>query len=284
MQNQPERWREHLPRPQAHQHKYSRGAALVYGGNPLVGAARLSALACARSGAGATTIACDPVVWPIYAQSMLSIMVQAWSSADQAWRLAQDSTYEAILIGPGMTPDASAHSLVLGLLAQAQPQTLACVLDAGALMAFKEQPAILFDAINAAAFTILLTPHEGEFERLFPDLNQKNISLTKTERAQEAAQRSGAIVLLKGSDTVIASPQGALTLQSESSPYLATAGSGDVLAGIITGLLAQGVEPFAAASMAVWVHSQTGLRAGAGLIAEDLLLHLPAVWQDLLST
>lgn len=284
LKNQPELWLAQLPRPQAHHHKYSRGAALVYGGCKLVGAARLSALACARSGAGATTIACDPSVWPIYAQSMWSIMAQAWPSQPQAWRLAIDTLYQAVLVGPGLPPDVLTRDLLVGLLLHLTSQTGGLVLDAGALMAFKEQPALLFSSIEAAVVPVVLTPHEGEFERLFPDLGQNNSALPKADRACLAAERSCATIVLKGNETVIASPQGQVVRQTGSNPYLATAGSGDVLAGIVTGLLAQGVAPFTAACMAVWIHSQAGQLAGVNFIAEDLLSYLSSVWQDLLNS
>ena len=281
-ENQPSLWRQHLPRPQKHQHKYSRGSALVYGGLTMTGAARLSALACARSGAGATTIACDASVWPVYAQTQLSIMVKAWAHTSRAGCMAQEGNYQAVLVGPGLTPDVITRDLVDALLTHPTANQQSWVLDAGALVAFMEQPQHLFERIQAASLAVVLTPHEGEFERLFPDLAQHKTPLTKPERARRASQRSGAVLILKGSDTVIAQPQGATVLQTRSSPYLATAGSGDVLAGMITGLLAQGVAPFAAACIAVWAHSQAGLLGGAGLIADDLVQWLPQIWQALL--
>ncbi|WP_300647089.1 NAD(P)H-hydrate dehydratase [Paenalcaligenes sp.] len=278
-ENQPALWQSAIPSPQPLQHKYQRGAALVYGGSEMTGAARLSALACARAGAGATTIACASDVWAIYAQSMQSVMVKRWHSLSQAAALSHSSTYQTVLIGPGLAPEPSTQELVMrGLL---QTQASSWVVDAGALTAFASQPESLFEGIHTSAAQVVLTPHEGEFARLFPDLalhsNQKN----KVERARQAAARSGAIVLLKGSDTVVASPDGRAAVQTQSSPYLASAGSGDVLAGMMTGLLAQGMSPWLAANMAVWMHSQAGLILGAGLIAEDLVQSIPTIWQQI---
>lgn len=279
LENHPQLWRQELPHLGADTHKYSRGHALIYGGTFMTGAARLSAMACARAGAGATTVTCSETVWLLYASSLLSIMVQPWSTLDEALALRQPA-HRATLLGPGAGAMPELSALVEGLLLrQTQAQTL--VLDADALTIYQSRPQRLFDAIKNSTANVVLTPHEGEFSRLFPDLSLAQCALDKTRRAKQAAQRSGAVIVLKGSDTVIARPQGHTVIQSASTPYLATAGSGDVLAGLITGLIAQSMPVFTAACVAVWLHNQAALAFGPGLIAEDIVQNMPLAWQRL---
>lgn len=278
-ENHPNLWQKDLPHLAADTHKYSRGHALIYGGTFMTGAARLSALACARAGAGATTLACSETVWSIYASSLLSIMVQPWSTVDEALAFLQPR-HKAVLLGPGAGAMPELKILVSGLLQQ-QSKNQAVIVDADALTIYKNQSQQLFDSIQKSSGSVVLTPHEGEFARLFPDLALAQSPLAKTIRAQQAAQRSGAVVVLKGSDTVVAAPQGGVVIQTASTPYLATAGSGDVLAGLITGLSAQSMPVFTASCAAVWLHNQAALVFGPGLIAEDLIQSLPLVWQRL---
>lgn len=277
-ENHPFLWQKEFPRLQQGTHKYSRGHALIYGGNQMTGAARLSALACARSGAGATTLACPQNAWPIYASSMLSVMVQPWSDNKEAISLIQ-SGYGAVLIGPGAGKNSDLNILVLKIIQKADATV---VLDADALSIFHDQSQRLFKEIQNNQAKVVLTPHEGEFARLFPDLALGLSTLNKVQRVLQAAQRSQAIAVLKGNDTVIGDPNGKVVIQAQSTPYLATAGSGDVLAGILTGLAAQDMPPFEAACAAVWLHTQCALVFGPGLIAEDLVKTIPKVWQQLL--
>jgi hydroxyethylthiazole kinase-like uncharacterized protein yjeF len=156
------------------------------------------------------------------------------------------------------------------------------VLDADALTSFAGNPERLFEAIKQIPDAqVVLTPHDGEFPRLFSDISNKNPGRSKLERVRAAAERSGAVVLLKGPDTTVASPDGRATIAANAPPWLATAGAGDVLSGMIAGLLAQGVPAFEAASIAVWMHGEAAQEAGPGLIAEDLPETLPAVTRRL---
>ena len=284
LENHPGLWCKKLPQLGVDTHKYSRGQALIYGGTYMTGAARLSAMACARAGAGASTVACAEKVWPIYAGGLLSVMVKPWATEKEALHLWQPA-YQAVLIGPGAGEMPELMGLVQGLLQQSvKNQTV--VLDADAITIHEKRPQQLFTAIANSMATVVLTPHEGEFARLFPDLALVESSRSKVERAQHAAQRSGAIIVLKGSETVIAHPKpspSCIVVQKGSSPYLATAGSGDVLAGLITGLGAQAMPAFSAACTAVWLHSQAAQAFGPGLIAEDIIENIPLIWQHLLS-
>ncbi|HEY8337395.1 MAG TPA: NAD(P)H-hydrate dehydratase, partial [Tardiphaga sp.] len=192
--------------------------------------------------------------------------------------LIADPRIRACVIGPGAGVGARTRDFVLALLAAKR----GTVLDADALTSFAEAPEQLFDAIRSAPEAeVVLTPHFGEFGRLFKEMEGEPASLSKLERVRMAAEMAGAVVLLKGADTVVASPDGRAAIAANAPPWLATAGSGDVLAGIIGGLLAQGVPAFEAACIGVWMHGETGAEAGPGLIAEDLPEVLPAVLRRL---
>ncbi len=269
--NSPDLWRSRLPRPQPSGSKYDRGHAVVLGG-PVAqtGAARLAARAALRVGAGLVSVACDPSSLIVYATVLEAVMTQVVRDVDAFSVLVGDARVKAVLIGPGAGLIDRTRDFVLAALGAHK----ACVLDADALTVFKEAPEALFSAI---ASPVLLTPHEGEFARLFGTVTSREAD------AMRAAKTSGAVVLLKGSDTVIAAPDGRLVVNRAAPPDLATAGSGDTLAGLATGLIAQGMEVFDAACAAAWIHADAARRFGPGLIAEDLSEQIPAVLRDLFS-
>ncbi|MHB1130589.1 MAG: NAD(P)H-hydrate dehydratase [Ilumatobacteraceae bacterium] len=256
-----------MPSPGATSDKYSRGHAVIFGGYPLTGAARLAARSAARIGAGFTTLAVAPEAFVVYATTVESILVRPLTSHVDLENLVADSRVSAFLLGPGAGVDEVIRLRALTLLTSGKP----VVLDADAITVFRENPDELFAAITGPC---VITPHEGEFARIF------DVSGDRITRARAAAQRSGAVVVLKGAETVIAAPSGRTILNTNAPPTLATAGSGDVLAGIIVGLLAQGMNAFLAAAAAVWIHGAAASRFGIGLIADDLPDLLPAVLQS----
>ena len=256
-ENDPALWTAALPTLQAAGNKYTRGHALVSGGYPVTGAARMAARAAARAGAGLTTIAVPEGALPIYATALTSIMVAPLAQPADFDLLLADKRYSGLLIGPGAGTGAATRERVLAMLCTGRPT----VLDADALTAFEGEPPLLFDAIKGPC---VLTPHDGEFARLFDTRGDK------LARTRAAARTSGAVVALKGSDTVIAAPDGRAIINSNAPPTLATAGAGDVLGGIVLGLLAQGMDPFLAAAAAVWIHGAAATAFGPGLLAEDL--------------
>lgn len=267
-ENDPALWRERLPRLAGAANKYSRGHALLYGGYPMTGAARMAARAAARAGAGLTSLAVPEAAFAIYATAMTSIMVRALVHAGDLERLLADRRYSAMLIGPGAGVCDGTRRAALAMLATGR----AVVLDADAMSVFQGEAEALRSAIRGPC---VLTPHDGEFARVFDP------SGDKLTRARRAAQSSGAIIVLKGADTVIVEPGGRAVINANAPPTLATAGAGDVLGGIALGLLSQGMEPFAAAAAAVWLHGAAAADFGPGLLAEDLPDLLPAVLRRL---
>jgi hydroxyethylthiazole kinase-like uncharacterized protein yjeF len=277
--NAPALWADHFPVPQPGGHKYQRGHAVVVSGDlSHTGAARLAARGALRAGAGLVTIATPRDALATNAASNLAVMVRPVNGPDELAGLLADSRLNAVVLGPGGGVGEPMRAMVRTALSGER----AVVLDADALTSFAEQPEALYSAIKArgAAGTIL-TPHEGEFARLFNLDNQGPGKSSKCDRARQAAERSGAVVLLKGSDTVVAAPHGRTSISENAPPWLATAGSGDVLAGFVAGLLAQGMPAFEAASAATWLHGETGNEAGPGLIAEDLPEALRTVYRRL---
>jgi NAD(P)H-hydrate epimerase len=267
-ENDPKLWLAAFPWPGSTGNKYTRGHALISGGYPMTGAARMAARAAARAGAGLTTIAVPAVALPIYAAALTSVMVTPLAAPADFAALLDDPRITACLIGPGAGVGAATRGRTLAIL-DAKRATL---IDADAITSFKDDHAALFDAIHGPC---VMTPHEGEFKRIFDPSGDK---LTRTRRA---AALSRAVIVLKGSDTVIAAPDGRAIINSDAPATLATAGSGDVLSGIALGLLAQGMDAFLAAAAAVWLHGAAARDFGPGLLAEDLPDLLPAILRRL---
>jgi len=270
-ENHPDVWRDHLPRPARTAHKHQRGHVMALSGPvAATGAARLAAMGALRAGAGLVSVLSPPGALLVNAAHLTAIMLRPFGSLAEFVTAAAGA--DAVVLGPGAGVGPELAEQVLSLAGRAP-----LVLDADALTSFQEAPERLFAALRPCD---TLTPHWGEFRRLFPDLAQSDAG--KLAIARAAAHRSGAIVLLKGSDTVVAAPDGRAVVNATGTPYLATAGSGDVLAGVIAGLIAQGMPSWEAAAAAAWLHGKTGEALGAGLIAEDLPAALPAVLRRLL--
>jgi hydroxyethylthiazole kinase-like uncharacterized protein yjeF len=267
-ENDPSLWRAQWPRGKSSSNKYTRGHALLCGGYPLTGAARMAARAAARIGAGLTTIAVPAAAFSVYAAALTSIMVQPLTRDGDLERLLSDSRYTAFLIGPGAGVNDATRETALQLLETARP----VLLDADAISVFASRAAELARAVRGPC---VMTPHDGEFARVFDPQGDK------LSRARVAARQSGAVIVLKGADTVIAAPDGRAVVNTNAPASLATAGSGDVLGGLILGLLAQGMDAFAAAAAGVWVHGAAAASFGPGLIAEDLPDLVPAVLRQL---
>lgn len=262
--NAPALWREHYPIPSFASHKYTRGHTLVISGPAtMTGAARLLATAALRTGSGLVTMASPAEALPVHAAHLTSVMLQKADTPQDVAAILADRRFTCTALGPGLPVGATTRAMVLAVLAENR----ACVLDAGALSSFETQPDALFKAIGSRTAPVILTPHEGEFTALFGEGGK---DASKIERAKEAAKRSGATVILKGADSVAAATDGKASLADNAPPWLATAGSGDVLAGIAAGLLAQGMPAFEAASAAVWLHGDAAERLGPGLVSSDL--------------
>jgi hydroxyethylthiazole kinase-like uncharacterized protein yjeF len=278
-ENIPQAWRKSFPVPQIDGHKYARGHAVIVSGDiTATGAARLSARGALRAGAGLVTLASPRDALAVNAAALTAVMVRAVDTVVEFAELLSDKRLNACVIGPGAGVGGRTRDIVLTALSAKRH----LVLDADALTSFAEAPDHLFEAIKASHDPqVVLTPHEGEFPRLFSDMSNKHPNRSKLERVRAAAERCGAVVLLKGSDTVVAAPDGRATIAANAPPWLATAGAGDVLAGMIAGMLAQAVPAFEAASIGAWMHGEAAREAGPGLIAEDLTEVLPAVFRRL---
>ncbi len=266
--NAPALWQNKLPTLKRAGHKYDRGHALIVSGPAhKTGAARLAARGALRIGAGLVTVASPTDAVAINAAHLTTIMLEPFDVPEGFQTILNDARKNAALIGPGCGVGARTRHMVQDLL----QSEAAIVLDADALTSFADDPSALFQACQKrTGQPVVMTPHDGEFARLFPDLKSD-----KLMSARKAAARSNTIVVRKGPDTVIAAPDARAAINENAPPWLATAGSGDVLAGFITGLLAQRMDPFHAACAAVWLHGDCAQRFGRGLIAEDLSERLP---------
>lgn len=298
--NAPAAWRAQLPIPAASGHKYTRGHVLAVSGPAhQTGAARLSARGALRAGAGLVTVAAEGAAIAVNAAHLTAIMLAPFEGLAGLSAILDDNRKNAVVIGPGAGVGEATVARAEAILRH--PGRPATVLDADALTSFAGQAQRLAALVQGAQRAVILTPHEGEFARLFKgqelfvefdsehevrasgqsDWMSEQPSRSRISRAIAAARFSGAILCLKGPDTIVAAPDGRLAIMGEATPWLATAGSGDVLAGMIAGLLAQGMPAFEACAAAVWMHAQAAGRFGPGLIAEDIAEQLPAVWKEL---
>lgn len=242
----------------------------MLGGPAIAGATRMTARAAMRAGAGLVTLAAPTTTWAIDAAALSGVIVSQFRGVDGFRTLLADPRRNTIAIGSGAGVGKATRRYVLSVLATKRP----VVLDADAITSFEEDPQRLFEAISGPC---VLTPHAGEFARLFGTLGK---TADKLKRTRQAAAQSGAVVVLKGADTVIAAPDGRAIINANAPPQLATGGSGDVLTGFVAGLIAQGLPAFDAAA-AVWQHGAAGSAFGFGLIAEDLPDMLPGILKTL---
>ncbi len=270
IQNNINLWISNLPKPDKKSNKYDRGHLIVLGGISMTGAARLASEAAMRAGCGLCTIVSSEETKNIYLCAAAYVMFESYKNLKSFPDHLSDARRIACVIGPGAGKN-EAKKLrlsILKILKLKKP----IVLDADALNVFEGMTHKLFPLLHENS---ILTPHEGEFSRIFPDLKGE-----PQERAYQAAKLTGATILLKGAETIIASPAEVI-INEHAAPWLATAGSGDVLAGIIGGLLAQGIPPFKACAAATWIHGEAGIRLGAGLVAPDIIAEIPAIMQNL---
>ncbi len=275
--NEPALWLGQLRRPEAAGHKYDRGHAVVLSG-PLEksGAARLSAMGALRGGAGLVTLAAPGAGLGALAATLTAVMLRACDAEADLAHLVEDERFNAFVLGPGFGDAAKARAFTSLILAADR----ALVLDADGISAFGPEPDDLFRLCRASSGRLVLTPHGGEFKRLFPDLAGTEAP-PKLEAAKIAAARSGAVVVYKGADSVIAAPDGRAAVNATGTPWLATAGTGDVLTGIVAAQLAQGTPAFEAACAGVWMHGRAAEAFGPGLISEDLPSMLPRVHAEI---
>lgn len=270
-ENGPGLWRYPHPKPAGH--KYDRGhCVVVSGGAAKTGAARLAARGALRIGAGLVSLASPPDALAENAAHLTAIMLKPFAGPEGLAEILADNRLNAVVIGPGLGTGGETRTLVEAVLKSGA----SVVLDADALSAFRDDPQTLFTRLHARC---VLTPHAGEFERIFYGLLDDSES--KVEAVRAAAERAGAVVLLKGGDTVIAAPGGRAVINANAPPILATAGAGDVMAGFVAGLMAQNLSAFDAAACGAWLHGAAAAAFGPGLIAEDLPEILPKVLAEI---
>ncbi len=267
--NTPALWSDQASRFDASTHKFRRGHLVVFsGGAPATGAARLSAAAGLAAGAGLVTVASPKSALDINAAQLTAVMLREIDDRQDLEHWLRDTRLGAFVLGPGFGVGDRACDFALQLCDRA------LVLDADGITSFQERRSELFERLAVAAGRVVMTPHEGEFARLFPEI-ARDEKLSKIEKAQAAARISHATIVYKGADTVIAGADGKVAVNANAPPSLATAGSGDVLAGIVGAHLAQGMPAFEAAAAGVWRHGAAGARAGPGLTAETLVTSIP---------
>lgn len=267
-ENSPILWGSHYPFPGPETHKYHRGHLLVLGGKePTLGACRLAAMAGLRVGAGLVTLAAPTETYNIQATALTDVMVRRFDSAFGFLGIMSDARINTVLLGPGASVGEKTAELVQDVIKRKK----AMVLDADALTSLVGR---LEQFAAEDVEKAVLTPHEGEFARLFPGLAQEP---NRMAAARSAAVSSKCHIVLKGVSTIVAAPDGRVSIASNAPAWLSVAGTGDVLSGIIAGLMAQGMPPFEAASAGVWLHGEAAMKAGRGLIASDLLGTLPGV-------
>ncbi|EAU42475.1 YjeF family protein [Fulvimarina pelagi HTCC2506] len=280
--NQPELWRLQLNLPAGAGHKYDRGHAVVFSGPALkTGAARLAANAALRAGAGLVTLLSPPNAILVNASHLTAVMLRKCEGSGDLGEILVDHRFNAFVLGPGFGTGERVRDYARLVLEAGR----ALVLDADGISAFSDVRNILFDnekqPSEGEGVRLVLTPHAGEFARLFPDIAEAD-RLSKLDRARQAAERANAVIVLKGRDTVIASPDGRAVINANGTPWLATAGTGDVLSGIIAAQLAQGMPAFEAAAAGVWMHGRAAELFGPGLTAEELAGQLPRVFVELM--
>jgi hydroxyethylthiazole kinase-like uncharacterized protein yjeF len=269
-ENAPPLWRGVLPRLDETSHKYRRGHLAVFSGpSSKTGAARLSAMAGLKMGAGLVTIGSPADAMSVNAGALTAIMLHQVETAADLDTWLQTAKLAAFVLGPGFGIGERARQFAVLL------KDRKLVLDADGITSFKDAPSELFDLFAGGETRLVLTPHEGEFARIFPDLAADD-TLSKPEKAVKAAERAHAAIVYKGADTVVAAPDGRAYINTNGPPWLATAGSGDVLAGMIGALLAQGMPAFEAAAAGVYLHGEAAKAAGKAMTAEDLATHVTA--------
>ncbi len=285
--NRPDLWRAAFPLVDPAGHKYDRGHALIVSGPATrTGAARLAARGALRIGAGLVTVASPPEALIVNAAHLTAIMIARMDGATGLAQILADKRFTAVAIGPAAGLSEETRNCVAACL----ESHAATVLDADALTSFADRPQALWQLTKSRRAPVAMTPHEGEFARLFGDLGWPADAagdeagaapvMSKVERARAAAGRAGCAIIFKGADTVVAMPDGRASICGHAPPHLATAGSGDVLTGIVAGLLARRMPLFEAACAGVWLHGDAASRFGPGLIAEDLPELLPATVKD----
>lgn len=269
-ENGPALWLERYPWPDADSHKHNRGRLAIVGASPSrTGATRLAARAALRIGAGVVRMLSPPASTLVYATALEAVILKPFADDDELVALAAEN--DVVLAGPNLSAGEGTRRRVERLLGL----DTACVLDADAISAFEGDGEALCALTGGED---VLTPHTGEFERVFPGLLEER---GREAAAREAAQRAGAVVVLKGANTLVAAPDGRLAVNKVDAPWLATLGTGDVLAGIAAGLRAQRMPPFEAACAAVWLHARAAADFGPGLTAEDLPDLLPPLLREL---